>query len=72
MVEERALAAACDRAHIVVADRFLPSSCRPLWLKADRRFLDREGGALVYLASAEVRTVAQGQGDHGWWRGRRD
>lgn len=72
MVEERALAAACDRAHIVIADRFLPYSCRPLWLKADRRFLDREGGALVYLGSAEVRTVAQQQGTHGWWRGRPD
>lgn len=72
MVEERALAAACDRAHIVIADQFLPYSCRPLWLKADRRFLEREGGALVDLENAEVRTVAQGQGDHGWWRGRRD
>lgn len=70
MVEERALAAACDRAHIVVADRFLPHSCRPVWLKADRRFLEREGGALVYLEGEEVRTVAQGQGAHGWWRGR--
>lgn len=72
MVEERALAAACDRAHIVVADRFLPRSCRPLWLKADRRFLEREGGTLVYLADGEVRTVAQSQGTHGWWRGTPD
>lgn len=72
MVEERALAAACDRAHIVVADRFLPRSCRPLWLKADRRFLEREGGALVYLEAGEVRTVVQGQGEHGWWRGQGD
>lgn len=72
MVEERALAAACDRAHIVVADRYLPRSCRPLWLKADRRFLEREGGTLVYLGTGEVRTVAQGQGEHGWWRGQRN
>ncbi|WP_369815787.1 ComEC/Rec2 family competence protein [Erythrobacter sp. QSSC1-22B] len=72
MVEERALAAACDRADIVVAERFLPRSCRPLWLKADRRFLEREGGALVYLDEGQVRTVAQAQGTHGWWRGTRE
>jgi competence protein ComEC len=69
MVAERELAAACDRAHIVISERFLPYSCRPLWLKADRRFLEREGGALVYLEEGRARTVAQAQGTHGWWRG---
>ncbi|GMM94419.1 ComEC/Rec2 family competence protein [Qipengyuania sp. MTN3-11] len=68
MVEERALAAACDRADIVVADRFLPRSCRPRWLKADRRFLQREGGLAIYLERPRLVTVAQSQGAHGWWR----
>jgi competence protein ComEC len=68
LVEERALAAACSKADIVIADRFLPYSCRPRWLKADRRFLDREGGAAIYLASGRIDTVAQDQGEHGWWR----
>ncbi|MBX7481204.1 ComEC/Rec2 family competence protein [Qipengyuania qiaonensis] len=68
LVEERALAAACARADIAIADRYLPYSCRPRWLKADRRFLDREGGAAIHLASGRVETVAQDQGKHGWWR----
>lgn len=71
MVEERALAAACDRADIVVADRFLPRSCRPRWLKADRRLLDRTGGLALYLEEPRMQAVADGQGEHGWWRGTR-
>ena len=31
-VEERALASACARANTVIADRYLPFSCRPRWL----------------------------------------
>ncbi|RXZ66052.1 ComEC/Rec2 family competence protein [Pelagerythrobacter rhizovicinus] len=69
MVEERALAAACDRADIVVADRFLPRSCRPRWLKADRRLLSQTGGLALYLDEPRMKTVAEGQGEHGWWRG---
>ena len=65
-VTERELAAACARVDIVVADRWLPWSCRPRWLKADRRMLDRTGGLAIRLASHEIQTVAQGQGEHGW------
>ncbi len=67
LVEERALAAACGRADIVIADRFLPRSCNPRWLKADRRFLEREGGAALYLSDLRIDTVADSQGQHGWW-----
>ena len=67
-VPERALAAACDRADIVIADRWLPRSCRPAVLKADRRLLSRTGGITIDLESGRIRTVAEGQGDHGWWR----
>ena len=69
MVEERALAAACDRADVVVADRFLPRSCRPRWLKADRRLLERTGGLALYLDEPRMEAVAESQGEHGWWRG---
>jgi competence protein ComEC len=68
MVPERALAAACERADIVIADRQLPSSCRPHWLKLDRALLSRTGGVTIDLTQGEVRTVAEGQGAHGWWR----
>jgi competence protein ComEC len=66
-IEERALAAACDRADVVVADRWLPRSCRPRWLKADRSYLEDHGGLALYLAEQRIATVAQGQGQHPWW-----
>ncbi len=67
-VEERALAAACAEVDIVVSERFLPRSCRPRWLKADRRFLERSGGLSINLASERITTVAESQGEHGWWK----
>jgi competence protein ComEC len=71
-IEERRLAAACAQVDIVVADRFLPRSCRPIWLKADRKLLVRSGGLALDLERGEVSSVADGQGEHGWWRGERD
>ncbi|ANY20713.1 ComEC family competence protein [Tsuneonella dongtanensis] len=69
-IEERSLAAACEKSDIVVADRFLPMSCRPRWLKADRRFLSENGGLAVVLRSETIETVAAGQGQHPWWTAR--
>ena len=70
LVTERALAAACERSDIVIADRWLPRSCAPLWLKADRRMLSETGGLAITLDPPEVESVADAQGEHGWWRGR--
>lgn len=69
LIEERALAAACDNADIVVADRFLPRSCQPQWLKADRRFLSKSGGLAINLEDETITSVKSGQGSHGWWKG---
>ena len=69
LAPERELAAVCERVDIVVSDRWLPRSCKPRWLKADRRLLERTGGLAIDLAAQKVRTVAEGQGAHGWWRG---
>jgi len=66
-VEERALAAACGKADVVVSERFLPRSCRPRWLKADRRYLRQSGGLSIDLSRQHITTVAAGQGSHGWW-----
>jgi competence protein ComEC len=66
-VTERELAAACDLSDIVIADRWLPRSCRPRWLKADRNLLDRSGGLAIDLTQGRVTTVAAEQGTHGWW-----
>lgn len=68
-VEERGLASACARADIVIADRFLPRSCRPRWLKADRRLLSETGGLSINLENRTITTVAAREGQHGWWRG---
>ncbi|MEM1195113.1 MAG: ComEC/Rec2 family competence protein [Pseudomonadota bacterium] len=68
-IEERALAAACERSDIVVAARYLPRSCRPRWLRADRRYLQEHGGLALNLDAQTITAVASGQGAHGWWRG---
>jgi competence protein ComEC len=67
-VEIAELAAACARADIVVSERYLPRSCRPRWLRADRRYLERSGGLAIALAERRVTAVAESQGQHGWWR----
>ena len=66
-VPERALAAACRRADIVIAGRWLPRSCRPRWIKADRAMLARTGGLALYLDDQVVRTVASDHVGHPWW-----
>ncbi|MBB4857051.1 competence protein ComEC [Novosphingobium chloroacetimidivorans] len=65
---ERSLAAACERVDLVIADRWLPRSCRPRWLKADRDLLRQTGGLAIDLYDPHIRTVAEGEGRHGWWR----
>ncbi|MEP1422739.1 MAG: ComEC/Rec2 family competence protein [Erythrobacter sp.] len=72
LIEERALAAACERADIVVADRYLPRSCSPLWLKADRGFLEQSGGLAINLEDKTITSVGDSQGAHGWWIAGRD
>jgi competence protein ComEC len=67
-VPERALAAACERVDIAIADRRLPQSCHPGWLKADRVLLDRTGGLTIDLSDGRITTVAETEGEHGWWR----
>lgn len=62
------LAAACAASDIVVADRWLPRSCRPRFLKADKSLLYRTGGLTIDLDSQKITTVAQGQGEQGWWK----
>ena len=63
------LAAACERADIVVSERWLPRSCRPRWLKADRDYLEASGGLAIVLDGPRLRSVGAEQGDHPWWAG---
>lgn len=71
-IDERQLAAACELSDIVVADRWLPRSCMPRWLKIDRRYLERNGGVALYMEEERVHSVASSQGEHGWWRPGKD
>ena len=61
------LTKACGDADIVVADRRLPRSCNPRWLKLDRESLKRSGGVAIYLgAKPRVTSVADRIGGHPW------
>lgn len=51
------MAAACKRVDIVVSDRWLPKSCTPRWVKADRSFLETSGGLAFYLNQFRLVTV---------------
>lgn len=64
----RDLAAACERVDLVIADRWLPRSCRPAVLKVDRHLMEQTGGLALDLGKARMTSVAEGQGEHGWWR----
>lgn len=62
------LAKACAGVDIVVAPQKLYGPCRPAMIKADRQMLMRTGGLALDLEARRVRTVAQDEGEHPWWR----
>ncbi len=66
LVPTMELAAACKRADIVISARYLPWSCKPRWLKADRDFLERHGGLSFYLDKGRVETVAATTAHQPW------
>ena len=68
-IEWRSLTAACARADIAVADRWLPRACNPRWLKLDEKTLEETGGVAIYLRDVpRTATVAERLGDHPWAR----
>ena len=62
------MAAACKRVDIVVSDRWLPWSCRPRWIKADRNLLEQSGGLAFYLADNRVDSVNADNAHKPWVR----
>ncbi len=59
-IEWQTLVQACADADIVVSDRWLPRSCKPRWLKLDRKALEGTGGIAIYLDDKpRVETVAE-------------
>ena len=65
---KEALVAACRRADVVVADRWLPSACRPVWLRLDPATLARTGGVAITAGAGRVVTVHQAEDRHPWIR----
>ena len=51
------MAAACKRVDIAISDRWLPWSCKPRWIKADRDMLEQSGGLASYFANSHIDTV---------------
>lgn len=60
------MAAACKRVDIVVSDRWLPASCRPKWVKVDRRLLEQSGGLAFYLDAQRVVTANESNRHMPW------
>lgn len=60
------LASACKRVDIVISERWLPSSCRPRWFKADKPLLAQTGGLAFYLKEKKIVTVAETLGEQPW------
>ena len=60
------MAAACKRVDIVVSDRWLPWSCRPRWIKADRNLLEQSGGLAFYLPENRIDSVSSANNHKPW------
>jgi competence protein ComEC len=66
LIPIQAMNSACASADIVIADRTLPRSCMPRWLKLDRQALSRTGGVAIYLAGRRVVTTHDPRDAHPW------
>jgi competence protein ComEC len=66
LVPAMEFAAACKRADIVISERYLPWSCKPRWFKADRDFLERNGGLAMYFDTVFVDSVARTTAHQPW------
>jgi competence protein ComEC len=60
------MAAACKRVDIVVSDRWLPRTCAPRWIKADRNMLEETGGLAFYLSDTRIESVNAGNSHMPW------
>ncbi len=65
------LAAACRHVDIVVSERWLPYSCKPRWIKADRNMLEQTGGLAFYLRDGRVANVAEQNPNAPWYVARK-
>jgi competence protein ComEC len=62
----RDLTQACHDADIVVSERFLPKSCHPRWILADKSLLRETGGLAISLSEPDAETVKRSGDEHPW------
>jgi len=62
------LARACAGSDVVISSAKLFEPCRPTLAKVEKTLLLRTGGLAFDLVRREVRTVAESEGEHPWWR----
>ena len=60
--------AACAGVDIAILPQKFADGCRPGMALIDKTLLLRTGGMAIDLELRRVRTVAQGEGEHPWWR----
>ena len=51
---------------------WLPQSCRPKWIKADRALLEQTGGLAIYLAKQRVITANENRAHTQWVQAAKD
>ncbi len=56
-IPSMAMAATSKRVDIAMSDQWLPQSCRPKRIKADRQLLEQTGGLAIYLKDQNVVTA---------------
>lgn len=56
-IDWREMTAACANVDIAISDRWLPKSCSPRWIKADRQMLMQAGGLAFYLSRGRIESV---------------
>jgi competence protein ComEC len=67
MLDWSELTRLCGQVDIIVSERRLPPKCTPQWIKADRAFLQKNGGMIITLgAIPQVETSRGGRDDHPW------
>ena len=57
----------CSQVDIIVSERRLPPKCKPRWIKADRSFLEQNGGLAITLGKTASAQMGRGsRDDHPW------
>ena len=68
MPPDAEMARACASVDIVIAPHRIYGPCHPVLLKADMALLKQTGALALDLSGRRIVSVADGEGEHPWWR----